>query len=181
MKGIIFTEFLEMVEDKFGYEAVDHIITESKDPEDGAYTAVNTYDHQQLVNLVLALHKKSGIPLRDLLMTYGRHLFGQLARSYEHFLEGVTDPFDLLIDIELLIHTQVRKLYPEANPPRFNGERIDEDTMRLTYRSHRSMGDVAEGLMHGCADYFDERFEIEQTEISEDGQTVQFLIKKVRA
>lgn len=30
MKGIVFTEFLDMVEEKFGYGVVDQIITESK-------------------------------------------------------------------------------------------------------------------------------------------------------
>ena len=30
MKGIVFTEFLEMVEEKFGYEMVDEIIAEGE-------------------------------------------------------------------------------------------------------------------------------------------------------
>ncbi len=180
MKGIIFTEFLEMVEDRFGYEVVDGIIEASGDPEDGAYTAVNTYDHQQLVKLVVALHQRSGIPLRDLLITYGRHLFGQLAGTYPSFLEGVEDPFDLLLNIETLIHTEVRKLYPEANPPKFNGKRIDDDSLELTYESHRSMADVAEGLMYGCADHYGYQFEIEQLSLSEDGSIVQFKVKKIR-
>lgn len=181
MKGIIFTEFLDMVEDKFGYETVDYIIDQAKDPEDGAYTSVSTYDHAQLVQLVVALHKKSGIPLRDLQLVYGRYLFGRLALNYPHLLEGVTDPFDLLLNIELMIHTEVRKLYPEANPPKFTGERIDNNTLKLTYYSHRSMGDVAEGLMHGCADHFGEKFEIEQEAIEDGGQKVQFKIRKLKS
>ena len=36
MKGIVFTEFLEMVEEKYGYEVVDQIIEESKLPSGGA-------------------------------------------------------------------------------------------------------------------------------------------------
>ena len=40
MKGIIFTEFIEMVEDKFGFEVADNIITNSNLPSGGAYTAV---------------------------------------------------------------------------------------------------------------------------------------------
>lgn len=178
MKGMIFTEFLEMVEEKFGYEMVDDIVEATSDPEDGAYTSVNTYDHTQLVNLVVALHKKSGIPLRDLLMVYGRHLFAQLVKNYPQLMEGITDPFELLLNIEVLIHTEVRKLYPEANPPRFTGEKIDEKTLKLTYQSHRSMGDVAEGLMHGCADYFGESLEITQESSEEDGQRVTFRIEK---
>ncbi|MCH2214894.1 MAG: heme NO-binding domain-containing protein [Flavobacteriales bacterium] len=181
MKGMIFTEFLDMVEEKFGYETVDYIIKQAEDPEDGAYTSVSTYDHKQLVQLIVALHKKSGISLRDLQLVYGRYLFGRLAINYPRLLEGVTDPFDLLLNIELMIHTEVRKLYPEANPPKFIGEKMDENSLNLIYHSHRSMGDVAEGLMLGCGDYFGVKFEIEQEVIDKDGHVVEFRITKVRS
>jgi len=42
MKGIVFTEFLDLVEEKFGMEMVDKIITQSELESEGAYTAVGT-------------------------------------------------------------------------------------------------------------------------------------------
>ena len=45
MKGVIFTEFLEMVESHFSPEMADRIITAARLPSGGAYTAVGTYDH----------------------------------------------------------------------------------------------------------------------------------------
>ena len=53
MKGLIFREFLKMVEEKFNYKMVDQIINDAKDPIDGAYSSVNSYDHTQLVYLSL--------------------------------------------------------------------------------------------------------------------------------
>ena len=178
MKGIIFTEFLEMVEDKFGFDMLDTIIADAHDPQDGAYTAINTYSHTQLVDLVVALHKKTEIPLPDLLQVYGRHLFEKLAENYPSLIEGITDPFTMLVDIEVLIHTEVRKLYPEANPPKFYGKILDENTLELTYESHRSMGDVAEGLIMGCGDYFKIPLHVKQQSIENDGKKVGFLITK---
>ena len=52
MKGVVFTEFLEMVEDQFGYETVDAIIVNSKVPSEGAYTAVGTYPSSEIFSLV---------------------------------------------------------------------------------------------------------------------------------
>ncbi|MFK7758076.1 MAG: heme NO-binding domain-containing protein [Flavobacteriales bacterium] len=179
MKGLIFTEFLEMVEEKFDYEMVDQIISDASDPLDGAYTSVDSYDHSQLVNLVVALHKRSNIPLSDLLKTYGEYLFSSLAQNYPDLLEGITDPFEMLLNIELLIHTEVRKLYPEANPPRFTGTRINENTLELIYNSHRSMGDVAEGLIHGCGNHFNEKYKVDQVSSENSGQTVKFRIEKI--
>jgi len=60
MKGIVFTEFLEMVEAKFSPEMTDRIITESKVPSGGAYSAVGTYDHEEIVALVQALSRATG-------------------------------------------------------------------------------------------------------------------------
>ena len=179
MKGLIFREFLEMVEEKFDYTMVDHIINDTKDPIDGAYSSVNSYDHTQLVNLVVALHKRTGIALSDLLKTYGEFLFSSIASNYPYLLEGITDPFDMLLNIEILIHTEVKKIYPEANPPRFIGTRLNDISIELIYNSHRSMGDVAEGLIHGCGAHFGEKFKVEQLSSENDGQTVKFKIERV--
>ena len=43
MKGIVFTEFLEMVEEKYGLEMVDDIIENANLQSHGAYTSVGTY------------------------------------------------------------------------------------------------------------------------------------------
>ncbi len=45
MKGVVFTEFIEMVEDQFSADMVDDIIDDAQPPSGGAYTAVGTYDH----------------------------------------------------------------------------------------------------------------------------------------
>ena len=58
MKGIVFTEFLEMVEETFGLETVDTIIENSNLPSEGIYTSVGTYDFNEMVSLITALHKK---------------------------------------------------------------------------------------------------------------------------
>ncbi|MDW1810083.1 heme NO-binding domain-containing protein, partial [Vibrio sp. Vb2362] len=44
MKGIIFTEFMELVEEKFGLDVLDQVLDLSND--EGVYTAVGSYDHK---------------------------------------------------------------------------------------------------------------------------------------
>jgi len=55
MKGIVFTEFLQLVEEKFGYEMVDKLLVAANLEHGGAYTAVGTYGHQELITLVSKL------------------------------------------------------------------------------------------------------------------------------
>ena len=67
MKGIVFTEFLEMVEQKFGMDMVNDLIDNNSLSSGGVYSAVGTYDHSEMVTLVMDLNKRSGIALPDLL------------------------------------------------------------------------------------------------------------------
>ena len=64
MKGMVFTEFLEMVEDKFSPEVADQIIEQANLRSGGIYTSVGTYDHGEMIELVSASAKKRASPRR---------------------------------------------------------------------------------------------------------------------
>ncbi len=59
MKGIIFTEFLDLVEKKFGIGMVDKIIAQSELKSAGAYTAVGTYDFVALSSFITSIISSS--------------------------------------------------------------------------------------------------------------------------
>ena len=75
MKGIVFTEFLELVENKFGLEMVDTIILNSNLKSNGVYTSVGTYSFSEMLQLLTHLSEKTGISIDDLLLIYGEHFF----------------------------------------------------------------------------------------------------------
>lgn len=75
MKGIVFTEFLDLVEDKFGLEMVDRIITASTLKSDGVYTAVGTYSFSEMLQLLEHLSENTGISIDNLLLVYAEHFF----------------------------------------------------------------------------------------------------------
>lgn len=154
MKGVVFTEFMEMVEARFSADMVDDIIDDARLPHGGAYTAVGTYDHREIVELVAALSKRSGLGVGDLLKVFGEHLFGRFVVGYPHFVDGATDAFAFLAGIEDVIHAEVRKLYPDAELPHFDVEHHDDHRLVLLYDSHRHMEDLAEGLIRGCLRHF---------------------------
>ncbi|MEL6650826.1 MAG: heme NO-binding domain-containing protein, partial [Bacteroidota bacterium] len=100
MKGIVFTEFLEMVEDSFGFETADNIVSQADLASGGVYTAVGTYPSLEMVSLVSELSSETEISISDLLKAFGRHLFGRFVAAYGHFFGGVTDSFTFLGSIE---------------------------------------------------------------------------------
>ena len=178
MKGIVFTEFLEMVEDKFGFEAVDAMIANSGVPNNGVYTAVGTYDHQEMVQLITELSAQTKISISDLLQSYGEYLFVRFGQLYPAFLEKVDDSFTFLSSIENYIHKEVLKLYPDAQLPEFIINQKDENTLVMRYISERGMYAFAHGLIIGCLAHFDEKANI-AFEIQDDiGNDVVFTITK---
>ena len=175
MKGIIFTEFFELVESKWGLDMVDELIDSCELESGGAYTAVGTYDHGEIVQLVQALSQKSEVPIPGLLQAFGEFLFGKFVVSYPQFFEGQTSAVDFLEHVEDYIHVEVKKLYPDAMLPQFDTERPTPDHLVMIYSSVRHLHDVAHGLIHGCVRHFEENCEVSMSEPAED-DSVRFTI-----
>lgn len=179
MKGIIFTEFIEMVESRFGYGLMDEIIESSNLPSRGIYTAVGTYSHTEMVQLVTELSTRIQKPTNELLKNYGQHLFKVLANSYPHFFENISNAFDFFEQIDAYIHFEVQKLYPDAELPKFETKRIDENTLEMLYLSERKMADLAEGLIIATLEFYTEKASVSKENINSDGSVVKFRICKV--
>lgn len=180
MKGIVFTEFLEMVEDKFGYAVVDDIIGKSNLSSNGSYTAIGTYSSHEMIQLVHNLHINSGLPLNVLYEVFGEYLFGSLSRAYSQMFEGITNSFDMFLAIDQNIHVQVKKLYPDAELPRFDVNLVDENNLKMIYSSERKMSDLAVGLIKGCLAHYKEEATISKRDLSDDGKNVEFIITKTK-
>jgi len=178
MKGIVFTEFFEMVEQAHGYEMVDQLIMDNDLPSGGVYTTIGTYSHQEMVTLVVDLGEKTKTPVPDLLNAFGQYLFGTFEKGYPMFFEASANAFDFLESIEKYIHVEVKKLYPDAQLPKFDTKRIGEDTLEMVYYSDRSMADFALGLIEKTFEHYQEKATITRKDIAKNGSEVLFLIKK---
>ncbi|WP_321372806.1 heme NO-binding domain-containing protein [uncultured Draconibacterium sp.] len=178
MKGLIFREFLEMVESEYGYETVDTIIQNSEIPRDGVYTSVGTYPHAEMLALLTELSKLTKLSKPRLLFLFGQYVFNVFLRSYPVFFENKTNSFEILSEVEDTIHVEVLKLYPEAELPAFDVQEQSEKEMKMVYQSQRKMADFAEGLISGCAKHFNENITIERECIESDGTVVLFRILK---
>ena len=139
MKGIVFTEFLDLVEDKFGLEIVDEILNKSDLESNGIYTSIGTYEFSEMLQLLQHLSFKTSISIDDLLLTYGEHFFQVLVNNYGSLISHYQDPIDLLSSIENHIHVEVKKIYPEAELPSFEVIEKKKNSLIMIYKSSRSM------------------------------------------
>ncbi len=176
MKGIVFTEFLDMVEKEFGYDMVDHILESSDLESGGIYTAVGTYNHAEIVQLLTHLSIKAEMDPGVLLNAFGKYLFDTFLKVYPHFFQAVDNTFDFLKSIDNHIHVEVKKLYPDAILPKFETHENENGALVMTYTSERRMGALAEGLIEKSIVHYKVPYFIEKNTLNEDGSMVEFLI-----
>lgn len=178
MKGIVFTEFLELVEDKFGLEMVDKIITSSTLESEGIYTAVGTYSFSEMLQLLTHLSENTGISIDNLLLVYAEHFFSVIEKSYPGLLATYKDPIEMISSIENHIHVEVRKIYPDAELPTFEVVEKTEKSLVMIYTSSRAMHHFGLGLMNKTFEHFNSTATIDLQKIKEDGTEVRFVINK---
>ena len=155
MKGVVFTEFMDMVEEVFSDEILDEIIEKAELPHGGAYTTVGTYDHQEIVRLVVALSEEINTDIPVLLEAFGKHLLGQFVKGYPSFFEEAKEVFDFLSNIDSYIHVEVLKLYPDAEVTKFYHEQHSDTHLSMYYQSSRHFEDLAVGLIKGTLEYYE--------------------------
>ena len=176
MKGIVFTEFLELVESTFGLEVVDEIIEKSELPSQGAYTSIGTYAFSEMLSLITNLSEKTNMSVDELLHVYGLHFFSVIQRDYPGILNTYSGPMDLLSSVESHIHVEVRKIYPDAELPRFEIAERNSSSLTLIYHSSRSMYAFALGLMEKAFEHYGQKAKISFTKLNSSGSEVKFVI-----
>jgi hypothetical protein len=180
MKGIVFTEFLEMVEGKFSAELVDRIVEEAELASGGVYTSVGTYDHAEMIRLVSCLSRETGVASPELMRVFGEYLFDRFFILYPRYFENINSSFDFLKNVEGYIHVEVRKLYPEAELPTFKHDASNPGCVRLTYESTRPFAPLAEGLIRGCVAHFGEEADIQVEDLSAGAGTAARFVVTLR-
>lgn len=176
MKGIIFTEFLEMVEEKFGLEVVDEIIESSKLQSEGIYTSVGTYEFAEMLTLITKLSAEVSIPVGDLLYEFGKFLFNSLGKAHPEVIKSYSDPINMIQSIEDHIHVHVKKLYPDAELPTFKVLEKTDTSIITIYESSRGLYALAHGLMEQSFRHFNKDVSINYHLLDEDGTKVRFEV-----
>jgi hypothetical protein len=152
MMGMVYTELLDMVEQRYSVDMVDAILDRAG--LTGSYTSVGSYSDAELFALVGALSAESGVPADELLYAFGSHLFGRFVELFPGFFAEHDSALSFVHRLENHVHTEVRKLYPNADPARFTVTDTPDGGLYLDYRSPRALHRFAEGLLDQTLTHF---------------------------
>jgi len=176
MKGIILSEFIEFLETSLGPDRAQMVINNSQVESGGAYSRVGQYDYQELIQLLTQAAGDTQTDAASLLDQFSDHLFKVFARDYSVFFEGVESAAHMLTQIDNHIHVEVKKLYPDAELPKFEYANVD-GKLTLDYHSPRPLAGVAHALVQACIKYFGNNESLLSSDIAEDQCSASFVIK----
>lgn len=154
MKGIIFHLVEQVVRSEHGEDTWDALLDAAK--ASGVYTRLGTYDDEELGRIVEAAAGALALPAGGVLHWVGVRAFPHLGAAHPQMLEGFEATAPLLVGLNRIIHTEVRKLYPDAQTPHFEFSEVAPSVLEMTYHSPRGLCHLAAGLAEGAAAHFGE-------------------------
>lgn len=176
MKGVVFVELVKMAESAFGEDTVDEVLDKADLDNGGAFTAVGNYPCSELVKIVVAFSEHSGLSPETLQLKFGHWMMAFFIEHYPEFFKEKDSAFALLESVDQEIHVEVRKLYPDAELPRFDTERLADDKLAMIYSSPRPLEAFCQGLIEACLIHFDEKGDISRTPHASEANTTNFEI-----
>lgn len=171
MKGLIFVELLKMAEEASHEGLVDDVLDRLVLESGGAYSAVGNYRCGELVAIVGGLSDRMNTSASALQKQFGHWMFRHFAENFGQFFSEKHSSFDMLDSIDREVHVEVRKLYPDAELPRFETKRLSQTEMTMTYISARPLQCFCYGLIEACLAHFGETGLITIRDQSQDEAT----------
>lgn len=163
MKGVFFTKFLEMVEERYSDDVVDFIIEASNLPNDGAYTSIGNYSYKELVQLVVNLNKATNIEIPILLESYGHYLLQSSSNFYLNYFTNDDKSFDFHKAVEDSRRRFVRNTNPDVQQAAFKRGPLKEKPADSQCISERPFAHLIDGIIKECLIHNPENPELKKT------------------
>lgn len=158
MKGIIFNLLEAVVTQAHGEKTWDQLLDSAG--VDGAFTSLGNYPDEELFKLVGAASAALKLPPNAVVHWFGVQALPLLAAKYPAFFDGHSSTRPFILTLNRIIHPEVRKLYPGAEPPTFEFDTSSPEVLILSYHSQRKLCALAEGFVEGAAVHFGEKVSI---------------------
>lgn len=126
------------------------------------YLPSGTYPDEDAVHLLQSIAESTGHSLPAVLERFGRFLAPHLVKVAGKYVDPGWRTLDLIEHTESIIHAMIRATNPGALPPVLETVRPSPDELQLVYSSQRQLCPLALGLLHGIADHYHERLEVEE-------------------
>lgn len=160
MRGLVFTEYMDFVVDRIGDHAVDTILSSLEGKITGAYTSVGNYSFDEFAIIHGRVIEHMNVDGGDLAFQFGYVLLSRFKEIFPDYFKEVESGVAFLEKVSFHIHAEVKKLYPDANPPEITVNRRNGIPVEMIYRSHRPLAPVAHGMAVACLEHFGDPYQV---------------------
>lgn len=164
MKGLFFTELLELIETDYGLAVVDQVIRTAVPTTDGVYTSMGVYDSKEFFGIIEALALEMNQPRSTFLRWFGRHFFRCLVDRHDRLLDNYPSAINAMQDVNSLVRTT--RIFPfDDQPPEAEFMAAGPAAWRLTIRARLPIQDMVMGALEACIACFDEPLEVSRNDV----------------
>jgi hypothetical protein len=172
MKGVIVNCLSELVKEKFGEDKWEEALEKAGLNKRTAFLATEDVDDQLVLKVINAVCETLNISLQQAADAFGEYWMCNFApKIYSVYYDGVNSAKDFLMRMDY-VHQVSTKNIPDARPPRFEYEWIDEKTLIMKYNSKRGLIDFMIGLIKGVGKYYKEDLKV--TKLSNESVKIVF-------
>lgn len=178
MRGVVFSEFLSSVEEKFGLDMVETLLEKTNPPSGGVYTAVGAYPYEELHAMIMELSKQIHMPPEILIEKFGMHIFSDYAKKYPDIMAQYNASIPFIKDFGKNIQFEIEKLHHEGETiPSFTYTE-SENELELVYDSAHPLVHFAKGLLESTFRHFKDAAFIKTYHVSDDWKHGTFIIAR---
>ena len=161
MHGSICVIVQKFVETNFGVDSWLQILTQAGFPE-LRFSPIQHYPDEAVMQVIRATCEHLKIEEDVALMSVGQFAAKELLRFAKHMLHPEWRTFEVLSNLESLIHRTVRLGNPGAEPADIQCHQISDSQMQVIYSSRRGLCALAHGILLGMGNCFSQNLQIKE-------------------
>lgn len=169
MKGIIFNIFEQFICENWSVETYEAVFARCPLKTKEPYVGPLSYPDSDLAVILSKTCEMLDIELDEGLKRFGAFAFEKLQAKYPELVSEHAGARNFLMTIDSVIHTEIKKLYPDAQTPRFTYLDLSDTQLVMNYQSKRQMCALVEGLIQGVAKHFNTEIQCEHTKCIKRG------------
>lgn len=154
MKGHIFILLEEFIAEAASEETLYAVLDNCLFDTSTAFVKTDNYPDEHLTEFVNQAIAVLEITLPQAHFAFGQWLYPRLIKMLPAEFTDFDHPSPVLANLDQLHKVELKKLYPDAQPPSFNYHRINNASAELIYHSKRQMFDLVLGVLQGMADHY---------------------------
>ncbi|GLQ30134.1 heme NO-binding domain-containing protein [Litoribrevibacter albus] len=158
MLGVYLSGLKSFISERFGADVWESSVPETLENQVQYGKPGSTFDFE-LFSILTPVAEQVDVPVSELLKMFGRYIFPRLLDFMPEAREQDMSFRSFMISVDRVVHKDVQRLYPDVRVPKI--EFIQQaNKLTMFYRSERKLCYLAEGLIIGAADFFQEQIEL---------------------